>query len=357
MKTNKLVVFALAIGVLFTSCSSDNDDDIEALPQGDYDNGILISHEGNFFKGNASVSYVSDDFLTVENNVFNTINNTLLGDTAQSMAFDGDLAYVVLNVSNKIEVINRYSFESIATINTNLNNPRYMAVLNGKGYVTNWGDGGDATDDYITVIDLSTNTVSGTISVDEGPEQILMKDDMLYVSHKGGYSVNNIVSVIDPTDNSVETIEVSDAPGEMAIDSNGNLVVFCSGGNQYWLPDFVETKAAIVKINTASGTVISTLEFESGVHPSLMAHDDDELYYVLNGEVFELDDDDTTLPTTAILDVSSIAAYGMSVDDDTLYLLDSDFVDESDLLIYDLDTVSLSNTIELSIGASRVYFN
>jgi hypothetical protein len=41
-------------------------------------------------------------------------------------------------VSNTIQVVNRYSFKSIATIDKDLKNPSYIVFANGKGYVTNW---------------------------------------------------------------------------------------------------------------------------------------------------------------------------------------------------------------------------
>ncbi|KAA5823523.1 YncE family protein [Algibacter amylolyticus] len=356
MKINKLLVLALLTSIFITSCSEDSDDN-PVVPKGDYENGLIVSHEGNFGQGNASVSFVSDDFLTVENNVFSNVNGAPLGDTAQSITFSDDLAYIVLNVSNKIEVVNRYTFESVATINSGLVNPRYMTISNGKGYVTNWGDGGDSTDDFVAVIDLATNTVSNTIHVGEGPEYILEKGYMLYVSHKGGWGVNNIISVIDTTDNNVGTLEVNDAPGAMAFDSNGNLVVLCSGANQYWLTPAVETLASITRISTNNSAILDVMEFASGEHPSIMTHDDDELFYILNGEVYELEDSSDALPTTAILDVSSTSAYGISVEDDTLYVANSNFTEESDLLIYDLDSASLMETIELSIGAAKIYFN
>ncbi|MEP3838446.1 MAG: DUF5074 domain-containing protein [Algibacter sp.] len=357
MKINKLLVLALLTSIFISSCSEDSDD-TPVVPKGNYENGLLISHEGNFGQGNASVSFVSDDLLTVENNVFSNVNGSPLGDTAQSIAFSDEFAYVVLNVSNKIEVLNRYTFESVATINSGLLNPRYMTVSNGKGYVTNWGDGGDSTDDFVAIIDLDTNTVSNTIQVGEGPEYILENEYLLYVSHKGGWGVNNIISVIDISDNNVGTIEVNDAPGAMALDSNGNLVVLCSGANQYWLTPAVETLASITRISTNNSAILDVMEFAQGEHPSIMTHDDDdELFYVLNGEVYELDDSSDVLPTSAILDVSSISAYGISVDDDTLYVANSNFTEESDLLIYDLDSASLIETVELSIGAAKIYFN
>jgi hypothetical protein len=41
-----------------------------------------------------------------------------LGDTGQDVGLYNDLAFVVLNYSNKIEVINRYTMVHVATIDS-----------------------------------------------------------------------------------------------------------------------------------------------------------------------------------------------------------------------------------------------
>ena len=181
MNNNKLKVLALAICAIFTSCNSDDDNGIDNLPKGAYDNGIIISHEGSFSGGVGSISFVSYDFETVENNVFSNVNGRTLGTVAQSIAFDGDLAYIIINASNQIEVVNRFTFESVATINTNVN-PRYMAISNGKGYVTAWGDYNDTTDDVVLIVDLSTNTIVDTISASYLPEEIISVDEKVFVA-------------------------------------------------------------------------------------------------------------------------------------------------------------------------------
>lgn len=352
---NKLTFLALAIGLIFTACTTDNNDVDEI--KGDYDNGIIILNEGNFFQGNASVSYVSNDYSIVENNVFNNVNSALLGDTAQSIAFTDDLAYIVVNVSQKIEVVDRYTFKTVATIDTGLTNPRYMAFANGKGYVTDWGDGGSATDDVVAVINLSTNSVESTISVGEGPEQILAKDGKLFVSHKGGWSTNNIVSVITIATNAVQTITVNDVPDEMIINKAGNLVVLCEGATLYdanWTPTG-HTDGSLVKINMSTNAIISTLSFNNGIYPSLMAYNDGKLYYQAGSKIYSLTDSSTSLPTTSILNDSF---YGMSVNNNTLYGTKTDFTaGTGEMLIYDLSTNTLNTTKSLKVGAAKIYFN
>ncbi|NRB59306.1 MAG: YncE family protein [Winogradskyella sp.] len=352
MNTKKLLLLFLCVGLLFNSCS-DDDDNNNNEPLGDYDNGILVSHEGNFGMGNASVSYVSYDLSTVENNIFNNVNSTLLGDTAQSIAFNGNFAYIVLNVSNKIEVVNRYTFESVATINTGLNNPRYIAFANGKGYVTNWGDGFVTTDDYIAIFDVASNTINAqTIAVEEGPEEIVASGNSVYVAHQGGFNQNNVISVIDANNDVVSTtITVGDVPNSLVLEGN-NLWVL-SGGKPAWTGD--ETAGKLSKINISNNSVTS-IDFATTEHPNYLAFENGKLYYYMSGSVYEMDDSSLTLPTTA--NITGVNFYGMTVNNSVLYGVDAvDFVSNGSLFAYDLNTNALINSTTVNIIPGDVYFN
>ena len=354
MKMNKLTLIALAIGFVFTACTSD-DTNQTVVPRGDYENGLIISNEGNFGQGNASVSYVSNDLSTVENEIFNNVNNELLGDTAQSITFLGNLAYIVVNASQKIEVVDRYTFQSVATIGTGLVNPRYMAIVNGLGYVTDWGDGSTDTDDVLAVVDLNTNTIIRTIALGEGPEQIIASGNNLYVSHKGGWNINNIVSKVNIITETVSTITVEDEVDDLALDNSGNLIVLCQGANLFWLTPPVETSASIVKINTINNSITSTLTFPDGIHPKLMTYSNGKTYFHHSDKVYVLNDGDTALPTTSIIDTP---LYGLSVLNNTLYGVKTDFVaGTGELVVYDLSNNTLTDTKSLSVGAAKVYFN
>jgi len=359
MKLSKLTLLALTIGLTLTSCSNDDDATTPEAPLGNYENGILISNEGNFFGGNASVSFVSNDFSTVENDVFNNVNSMLLGDTAQSIAFDGGLAYIVVNVSKKVEVVNRYTFESVGTVDAGFTNPRYMVIANGKGYVTDWGDGSDATDDFIAVIDLETYTIESTIAVAEGPEQIIANENTLYVSHKGGFSSNNIVSKINATSASVTTITVNDNPDEMTFDAAGNLLVLCEGKIIY-NSDFSEiighTLGSIAKIDTNSDAVLSNLNFNLGDHPRSFALNSGNIYYYVSGGVYKIESSTSGLPINPIFTES---LYGsIVVKENKLYTTKTDFTaGTGSLLVFDLSSNTLIETKTLKVGASKIYFN
>lgn len=318
-----------------------------------YENGILVLHEGNFFGGNASVSFVTDDLSSVTNGIFNEVNDEALGDTAQSMAFDGDLAYIVVNNSQTIEVVNRFSFESVGTVDAGLLNPRYIAFANGKGYVTNWGDGTDPDDDFVAVVDLESYTVESTISVPEGPEWILANGNTLYVAHQGGFNQNDIVSIIDATTNDPGTpITVADRPNSMQLVGDDLWVL--SGGNPAFTGN--ETAGQLDRINVMTNTVEDTFEFGLTEHPNYLALDGETLYYLLGGEVFAMSTSASTLPSSAI--ISGVFFYDMTTNNGILYGVDAkDFASNGSLEVYDLSDNTLIESLEVSIIPGAVYFN
>ena len=137
-----------------------------------YQNGVIISNQGN---PTGTVTYISNDFSAIEQQIYNTVNTESVGDDLQSIGFNNDKAYLVASTDDKITVVDRNSFFKDTEITTGLNNPQYFAASGSTGYVTNWGDPMVTTDDFIAVIDLDTNTVTTSISVDEKPEKIISK--------------------------------------------------------------------------------------------------------------------------------------------------------------------------------------
>lgn len=289
-----------------------------AFAQQQYVNGVLLLNEGMSGTDTATISFIPDGG-TIQNDIYATANpNETLGDTGQSLSFYGDKAYIVLNLSNRLRVVNSTTFELQATLNSGLNNPRYMAFANGKGYITCWG-GPNA---YVAVLDLETNTIETTIEVEAGVERIVEANGKLYVAHKGGFGSGNLISVIDPLTDTLETtIEVGDVPNTMIVD-NGFLYVLCEG-KPSWGGD--ESFGELVKINLADNTIASTLDFPE-LHPSNLKLANGNFYYSVFGDVFKMDMTDTELPATPLFSLETpqlYGIYGMDIIDETLYVTET----------------------------------
>lgn len=307
--------------------------------------GVFVLNEGGAGSGNASVSFINNNAVT--NNIYGAQNPGLpaLGDTAQSISFNGDFAYIILNISNTIKVVNRSTFAYVATISSGISNPRYMAFANGKGYVTNWGSGGNATDDYLAVINLATNSVESTIPLAEGVERIVYTNDRLYVAHQGGYGVGNTISVINPITQIVEQIiEVGDVPNSLLV-KDGFLYVLC-GGKPSWYP--VQTDGRLVKIDLATNTLVSTLFFPE-LHPNNLEINSQatDFFYTVDENIYTMAVDATVLPTSVLCSLSAqgvYGIYGMDLIDDKIYVADAgDYATSGNVYIFSTAGVLLQN--------------
>lgn len=356
MKFSKLVVTALVSTFFFVSCTDDND--TIDVPLGNYDNGLLILNQGGFGKGNASVSYLSDDFVTQQNNIFSLVNPTIiLGDTGQDIGLYENLAFIVLNVSNKIEVVNRYTMKHVATVSSGLKNPRYIAFSNGKAFVTNWGDGGSAVDDYVAVLNLSTYAVSSVIPVAEGPERIIEKNSKLYVAHEGGYGYGKTISVINGSTNAVSTtIAVGDVPKSLKV-SNDVLYVLCGGKPSY---SGAETAGSLVKISVGNNTVNSTINFPAKTHPSNLELVLSDFYYSINSDIFKSTMTASSLPSTPLFSTTAQGVYGVysfAVNNGKIYVGDAgDYSSNGKIYVYST-TGSLEKNYTVGVIPVGFYFN
>jgi DNA-binding beta-propeller fold protein YncE len=374
MKIIKLAVIAFVSSLIFVSCSKDEIQVPVYVPLGTYDSGVLVLNEGNFGSSDASISYISYDLNTLQNNIFGLVNPSLtLGDVAQSIGFNGNLAYVVLNNSNKIQIINRYSMANVGSITTGLINPRYIAFANGKGYVTCWGNSSIATDDYIAVLNLGTNTISSTISVVADPERIIENGGKLYVAHYG-FGNNNKISVIDSNSNTVvgTPISVGDGPNFMVI-NNGSLWVMCEGkyGNPTSAPVILEVGGCLQKINLNTNIVENTYQFATTNHPSNLQIYGSNIYYTINSSIYKMSltpiapATSIALPINPVFNSTLANIYGFAVKANRIYISGySTFSNNGTVNIHSLGATTESPAIgtvlkshTVGIGPNGFYFN
>lgn len=304
-----------------------------------FDNGIIILNEGGAGSNNASVSYLQAGTTSISNDIYANANMGLgpLGDTGQSMSFAADNAYIVLNISNTVKVVNRHTFEYVTTISEGLVNPRYMGTIANRGYITNWGDAGDGHDDYIAIFDLPTRAAIGTIPMSEGIERIVAHEGKLYVAHQGGYGFGNKISVVDAMTNTVETeITVGDVPNSMLF-KDGFLYVLC-GGKPFWAPE--ETDGRLDRIDLSDNSVSTVAEF-AGLHPANLELDaSDHIYFSSDEVVFKstLANPSAFTQLFTLEPQGAYGIYGMDLIDGQLYVADAgNYVSPGTAYIFDTD--------------------
>ncbi|MFB9108206.1 YncE family protein [Flavobacterium gyeonganense] len=342
MKFKNLYLGLIASAFLFASCSSDDNTENDT-PLGAYDNGVLILNEGNFGRPNASVSFISNDLNTFQNDIFKIVNTpTVLGDVAQSMTFNGDKAFIVVNNSNEIEVVNRYTFKSLGTITEKLENPRYSVVLNNKLYVTN------AISEAVTIYDATTYAYIASIPVNKTVEKIVTANNKLYVMN-AAYGYGNQVTVINPSNNTIsKTLTLED--GVNSIEEKDGSVYVLSGN---------DTKSTLYKINasTDNSTSIESTTLKGAANMDI---DGSKIYYTQDGNVYSMNLNATTFSTTPIFTTTYVqysTFYGFGVIDGKIYSGNANgFTADGIVTVYS-STGTVLKTLTVGIGPNGFYSN
>lgn len=355
MKFSKLFFVALLSSSLFVSCTND-DENVEVENPGDYAQGILVLNEGSV--GQGSVSYISNDLTAFTQDAYTAANGSdLLGKFVQSIFFAGDNAYIIAGGSNKITVVNKNTFKIVAKIETGLVNPRYGVAVDGKAYVTNantyaaWpvvaGDAGN-TDDYVAVIDLTTNTVESKIELNATANRILLDNGKLYITEP--YNSDKIV-VVNPTTKALETSINVGTDADSMESKNGILYVM---RNSY-------TGSQIVKVKLSDKS-LSYITFPDNLQGAKnLDIEGDKIYYTVGTSVYSISTSAIEASTTPILTYNSSSAYGkmygFAVRNNHIFVADGgDFTANSKAYVYSL-TGTLEKEFTVGVGPNGFYFN
>ena len=301
------VVFAITLFLFLQSCEKASDP-----VKGAYQSGVLVVSEGAFGSANGDITYYNPSLDVIEQNVFKKVNGVFAGDVLQSISVEGDDGYLVLNGSNKIEVVDINTLKRKNTFaDLKLNNPRYLKVINGKAYISVWGPFNSnfaLVDSYVLVVDTKTLSIVGTIDTNEGVENLLYDGKYLFVS-RNGFSGSKALSVIDPATNKiVKEINLSGEPLSMVLDANNKLWVISKGN-----------ASKLFRINATTFEVEQTIEIGSNARSYLaVTPDKRSLIYAIGKAVYKISIETTSAPTTPLFTASDVTAfYGMNVDPKT----------------------------------------
>jgi len=300
--------------------------------------GFYVLNEGNMSMNKASLDYMDYESGTYKRNVFSQANPNLvggLGDVGNALGIYGSKLYVVVNASNKIEVLNAQTGVRIKQID--LANGRYVTFYKGKVYVSSYlGSIGDpkAPKGIVAEIDTTSLNITRRVEVGRQPEELVAYNDKIYVANSGGYSPPDYESTISVIDISSFTeskrIEVAVNLHRLKIDSQGDLYV-TSRGDYYEIPSklfVIDTKTETIKksfdIGVTDFTIHNDVAYMYSTEFSYISGDYDISYRMLDTQ------SETFLETTFISDAHKALIempYGIAVHPETGDVLITDAKD------------------------------
>lgn len=310
-----------------------------AAPPGATTAGVYLLNEGNMNMNKASLDYLDLQTGQYDRRVFTAYNPEItkgLGDVGNYISIYGSRMYIVVNNSNKVEVVDAATCRRIKQLN--VNQCRYVDFYKNKAYIT-------SNDGFVAVVDTATLEVTGKIKTGRNPEQLAVAGDKLYVANSGGYSPPNYertISVIDlRTEQEIRRIEAGINLHRMALDAYGDLYV-TSRGDYYTIPSriyVVDTKTDTVKrtldIAASNLCIHKDLAYIYSVEWSYVTGSNTISYTLLNVKNETVADHNFITDGT---DKNIKVPYGIAVDPDTddVYVTDAkDYVTPGTLHCYD----------------------
>lgn len=316
----------------------------------DYTNSIFILNEGGFTYGNASVSAYNPNTNEIVNNVFSTVNNLALGDIAQSIVRKGELLYITVNNSQKIEVVNRETFERKKTI-AGLSSPRYLLFQEDeKAMIT------DLYERKINVIDLEAACEIGSIETKAWTEEIFETQNGIWAIERNGIGEAKFANLIqiDATNLSVlSRFNIPIEPNSIIVDEASNFWILSSGlesDNEF---------PQLIKFNTATKSIENSFSFpDFNKIAQNLAYSNNTLFFNKGNDIFEMQTNASSLPSSMNFTTNTQNIYNISIHPLTneFYICDAvDYVSNGKLLRYDSGG-NLLNEVTVGVIPSKVLF-
>jgi len=339
------IIFAMVLSVTFCACKSDKpEDEIKPVVDLKSKHAIYVINEGNFQFGNASISYYNGENNNIVEDLYKHVNNNNLGDVCQSMTFINGWYYIVVNNSQKIEIVNPDNFERKATI-TGLISPRYiLPVSSSKAYVS------DFKSHRVSILNLASNTIQGEIPIHGWTEEMYMMYGKAYITNMK----NDKLYIVNTSNNLLEdSIQLAQCPNSIVEDKSGKLWVLCQGDAS------INKSGALFCLNPSSKTIEKRLDFMLNEAPMrLSINDTHDTLYFINKHIYQLISDAASITPTKLIDGSTKNFYGIGIEPKSghIFVADAiDYIQKGKIYSFKSNGSSLGE-FKVGLIPSKIYF-
>ncbi len=299
----------------------------------------FIANEGSFGTSSGSISMVFEDGSIEETGP--------LGDIVQALEVWEDKLIVLVNNSHKIMIFD-ITPQGLAMpgieIDTNGSSPRDLVIVDDKVYFTNWY----SMD--VKVLNLSNNTIEQSIPVNGLPEDIIFDGQYLWIAipHSDLYfNSGNTIQKIDIDLNSVvETIEVGEGPQQIEIMDN-DIFVSRTYYDSSWNTFHGTSKVSNVNLSDISEVYINEYGAGAPCGGAVVKHQE-SIYRSFDGGLAKLNED-LSLESPSIGNFSQWQVYHVEKIDDEFWFGITDFGALNEVHVLD------ENGVELAVYQSGLF--
>jgi len=255
--------------------------------------GIAVTPDNLFayVANNNNNSIPGDDTVSVLNLTYNAVEQTISDSSFNepytvTINATGTKAYVTNSNSSTVTIIDIATNTVTGTIG-GFDGPSGFAITpdGSHAYVNNYGGpiAGSGNGTTVNVVDLNSNTIIGSpITVGQAPASLAITPDGAYVyviSYVDGNPGTGTISIINTKDNTVQLNAITgfSGPFAIAITPNGKYAYVTNFGSNNFSP--VGTTVSVV--NLSSNSIVATIAV--GIQPSGIAIAPDGSYaYISN---------------------------------------------------------------------------
>ena len=274
---------AIGVSLLWSTllCADESNAVIATIGVGNTPAGIAVTPNNLFayVANNNNDSIPDGDSVSVLNLTYNTLQQTIHDDSFSepytvTINAAGTKAYVTNSNYSTVSVIDLTTNTVTGTINGFDGPSGFVITPDGAhAYVNNYGGpiAGSGLGTTVRVVDLQTNAIVGSpITVGQAPAAMAITPDGAYVyvvSYIDGELTTGTISIINTSDNSVQLNAITgfSGPFAIAILPNGKYAYVTNFGSNDFSP--VGTTVSVVSIN--SNTIVDTITI--GIQPSGIA--------------------------------------------------------------------------------------
>ena len=271
----------LLLGFSVISCVKLNPEEVNTNITLNGNGLVLIGNEGNFQNGNASLSSYNINTQQTTSNIYQAINQEVIGDVLHSIYHSDHLLYLVVNNSGKVIAIDDESLEKKMEIRNLISPRKIIKVDNSKFYIS------DLYASEVTIYNNYDGAV-GKIPVDGWCEDIIIQNGKAYISN----ITNNQLYVVNTSnDNIFDSISVGSNPISIKEDSRGNIWVLCQGN----LTNNENPSISIIETNTnlilKSFSLTNNFSYPSSLEIDIQTN---QIYFI-NKHIYKIQNLDDTV--------------------------------------------------------------
>ena len=321
MSTRQLNYLIIGLCILFfAGCMDDTWSEQEEFEFAS--SGVYIINSGNFGSSTSSLSYYDISQKMVYNNVISRTNTIeYWGDVAQSMIIKEGIAYLVINNSGKILLLDSETGKIIGKI-TGLVSPRYIhfvdhkkayisdlyaraiTIINPQNIITSQNSDTFSQTDDVFLGEINTNNHQDFQQ--HSTEKFAQWGNKVFVSC---WMRDNQVLIIDEyKDEIIDSIKVAAQPNSLMVDKYDKLWVLCDGG--YDGSPYAYENPKLYRINAATNNIEDSVVFDLEDNPQeLQLNGTKDTLFFLNTHLYQMAVSETK-PRQFISSTSEHQGYG-----------------------------------------------